>query len=39
MTSPGEFILPPGTVRLYGRGQLEKMRARGLRHEKQIGVK
>ena len=38
MLSNGEFVMPAGTVQLYGIEQLEKMRARGLRHEKKMGI-
>lgn len=38
MLSNGEFVMPAGTVQLYGIEQLEKMRARGLRHEKKLGI-
>lgn len=33
--SPGEFVLPVGSVRKYGLDQLEKMRQEGLAFEKQ----
>lgn len=33
--SPGEFVLPVGTVRKYGLARLEKMRQEGLEFEKQ----
>ena len=38
MLSNGEFVMPAGTVQLYGIEQLEKMRARGLRHEQKMGI-
>ena len=38
MLSNGEFVMPAGSVQLYGIEQLEKMRARGLRHEKKMGI-
>lgn len=37
--SDGEFVMPVGAVKLYGLKQLEQMRARGLRHEKKLGIK
>lgn len=36
--SPGEFVMPVGAVKLFGLKELENMRARGLRYEKQIGI-
>lgn len=38
MLSDGEFVMPVGTVKLYGTEVLEKMRQDGLAHEKQIGI-
>lgn len=38
MLSDGEFVMPVGTVQLYGKDVLEKMRQDGLAHEKQIGI-
>lgn len=38
MLSDGEFVMPVGTVELYGKDVLEKMRQDGLAHEKQIGI-
>lgn len=38
MLSDGEFVMPVGTVKLYGTDVLEKMRQDGLAHEKQIGI-
>ena len=37
--SPGEFVMPVATVKMYGLDRLEKMRALGLRHEKQLGIR
>lgn len=37
--SPGEFVMPVATVKMYGLDRLEKMRAIGLRHEKQLGIR
>lgn len=36
--SPGEFVMPVGSVQLYGLNKLEQMRARGLQYEKQTGI-
>lgn len=37
--SPGEFVMPVATVKMYGLERLEKMRKLGLRHEKQLGIR
>lgn len=37
--SPGEFVMPVATVKMYGLERLEKMRQLGLRHEKQLGIR
>lgn len=38
MLSNGEFVMPIGTVDLYGHDTLERMRQEGLAHEKQLGI-
>lgn len=38
LLSNGEFVMPVGTVQLYGKDKLEQMRQEGLAHEKQIGI-
>jgi hypothetical protein len=36
--SDGEFVMPVGAVKYYGIDRLEKMRQKGLAHEKQMGI-
>ena len=38
MGSDGEFMMPVGTVKLYGKERLEKMRQEGLAYEKKLGI-
>jgi hypothetical protein len=37
--SDGEFVMPVGAVKFYGIDRLEKMRQKGLAHEKQLGIR
>ena len=36
--SDGEFVMPVGAVKYFGIDRLEKMRQKGLAHEKQMGI-
>jgi hypothetical protein len=36
--SDGEFVMPVGAVKFFGIDRLEKMRQKGLEHEKQMGI-
>jgi hypothetical protein len=36
--SDGEFVMPVGAVKFFGIDRLEKMRQKGLEHEKQLGI-
>jgi hypothetical protein len=36
--SDGEFVMPVGAVRLFGLDRMEKMRQKGLEHEKTLGI-
>ena len=38
MLSDEEYVLPVGTVKLYGKDHLEKMRQEGLAYEKKLGI-
>lgn len=38
MLSDGEFVMPVGAVKFFGLDRLEKMRAKGLQYEKQLGI-
>lgn len=38
MLSDGEFVMPVGSVQLYGKDKLEQMRQQGLAYEKQVGI-
>jgi hypothetical protein len=36
--SDGEFVMPVGAVKYFGIDRMEKMRQKGLEHEKQLGI-
>jgi len=36
--SDGEFVMPVGAVKFFGIDRLEKMRQKGLEHEKSLGI-
>ena len=38
MLSDGEFVMPVGAVKLFGKDKLEQMRQQGLAYEKQAGI-
>ncbi len=38
LLSNNEYVMPVGTVKLYGKDTLERMRQEGLAYEKQIGI-